>query len=113
MQTFSLAQHQVKARFLYEDTLHLKTNSRVVNQGVHFVHMKKQVQGPIPNACLSESSRGARWSLNGMTALVTGGTRGIGFSPFSSSLFLSLFILLLLYSHSFFHFKLCYVLGTP
>ncbi|KAH1196674.1 Tropinone reductase [Glycine max] len=78
MQTFSLAQHQVKARFLYEDTLHLKTNSRVVNQGVHFVHMKKQVQGPIPNACLSESSRGARWSLNGMTALVTGGTRGIG-----------------------------------
>ncbi|XP_028214129.1 tropinone reductase homolog At5g06060-like isoform X2 [Glycine soja] len=40
--------------------------------------MKKQVQGPIPNACLSESSRGARWSLNGMTALVTGGTRGIG-----------------------------------
>ncbi|KAG4934955.1 hypothetical protein JHK85_049874 [Glycine max] len=78
MQTFSLAQHQVKAWFLYEDTLHLKTNSRVVNQGVHFVHMKKQVQGPIPNACLSESSRGARWSLNGMTALVTGGTRGIG-----------------------------------
>lgn len=89
MQTFSLAQHQVKARFLYEDTLHLKTNSRVVNQGVHFVHMKKQVQGPIPNACLSESSRGARWSLNGMTALVTGGTRGIGL----------LFIILLLSIH--------------
>ena len=25
-------------------------------------------------------SRGSRWSLQGMTALVTGGTKGIGFS---------------------------------
>jgi len=25
------------------------------------------------------SSRGSRWSLKGITALVTGGTRGIGF----------------------------------
>ena len=33
----------------------------------------------------SSINRGARWSLNGMTALVTGGTRGIGFSSFSPS----------------------------
>jgi len=30
------------------------------------------------------SSRGSRWSLKGTTALVTGGTRGIGFLFFAS-----------------------------
>ena len=31
-------------------------------------------------------SRESRWSLQGMTALVTGGTKGIGFSSLSLSL---------------------------
>jgi len=32
------------------------------------------------------SFKDKRWSLHGMTALVTGGTRGIGFVPFSNVL---------------------------
>jgi hypothetical protein len=36
-------------------------------------------------------SRESRWSLQGMTALVTGGTKGIGFSSLSLSLCLLLF----------------------
>ncbi|MCI29719.1 hypothetical protein A2U01_0050928, partial [Trifolium medium] len=34
----------------------------------------------------AQNRGGKRWSLTGMTALVTGGTRGIGFSSFSFSL---------------------------
>jgi hypothetical protein len=41
------------------------------------------------------SSRESRWSLKGMTALVTGGTRGIGLMmlAFSFSFFLQIFFL--------------------
>lgn len=40
------------------------------------------------------SSRGSRWSLKGTNALVTGGTRGIGYVIFSSFFFFSGFYLL-------------------
>ena len=36
---------------------------------------------------LTSKAKGSRWSLKGMTALVTGGTRGIGSLSISSSSF--------------------------
>jgi hypothetical protein len=45
-------------------------------------------------------SRESRWSLQGMTALVTGGTKGIGFSSLSLSLSLSVPTTLFLVSAS-------------
>jgi hypothetical protein len=50
----------------------------------------KQIEMAVAEEC--SSSRASRWSLKGMTALVTGGTRGIGsvflllFFPFCSFL---------------------------
>lgn len=61
----------------------------------------------------AQQSRGARWSLNGMTALVTGGTRGIGFSFSPSQCTFSFlifhFAFALLFWFWFFHLiKLCF-----
>lgn len=54
----------------------------------------------------SKSKRGGRWCLKGMTALVSGGTRGIGLLFISSKT--TLHFLLCLSSHIFLPSKLCY-----
>lgn len=53
----------------------------------------------------AQSRGGQRWSLTGMTALVTGGTRGIGFSSFSFSLDLRFVI----FNHYIFNSASCFL----
>jgi len=63
---------------------------------------------------ISRSKRGGRWSLRGMTALVTGGTRGIGFvfitlSSSSQRTFSFIIVRFTLFlSDKFTCFKLCF-----